>query len=78
VELELRDRGFISGQDDAVALTAAGVSMADQLLSARRDELSVMLDDHDTQRRPEVRQLLEQLCIELTGELRGAAEPAAS
>ncbi len=78
VELELRDRGFISGQEDTVRLTAAGVSMVDQLLSARRDELSVMLDDHDTQRLPEVRRLLEQLCVELTGELRGAAEPAAS
>jgi hypothetical protein len=78
VELELRDRGFVSGHDEGAALTAAGVSMADQVLSARRDELSVMLDDHDTQRLPEVQQLLEQLCVELTGELRGAAEPAAS
>jgi MFS family permease len=32
----------------------------------------------DAQRLPEVRQLLEQLCVELTGELRDAAEPAAS
>jgi len=78
VELELRERGFVSGRDDDATLTAAGVSMADQLLSARREELSVMLDDHDTQRLPEVQQLLERLCVELAGELKGAAEPAAS
>ncbi len=78
VELELRDRGLVAEQHGVAALTAAGVSMADQLLSARRDELSVMLDDHETQRIPEVRRLLEQLCVELTGELTRAAEPAAS
>jgi len=38
----------------------------------------VLLDDHDTQRLPEVQQLLEQLCVELSGELRAAAGPAAS
>ena len=78
VELELRDRGFVSERNGDAVLTAAGVSMAEELLSARRDELAVMLDDHDTQRLPEVRQLLERLCVELTGELKGAAPRAAS
>ena len=41
VELELRERGFVvAGEGEGEAtLTPAGVSMADQLLSARRDEL---------------------------------------
>ena len=78
MQLELRERGFVSEEEDGATLTAAGVSMADQLLSARRDELSALLDDHDTQRLPEVQQLLEQLCVELSGELRAAAGPAAS
>jgi len=78
VELELRDRGFVSVDGGATALAAAGVSMAEELLSARRDELSALLDDHSAQRVPEVQRLLEQLCVELTGELTGAAAPAAS
>jgi EmrB/QacA subfamily drug resistance transporter len=70
VELELRERGFVvAGEGEGEAtLTPAGVSMADQLLSARRDELSTMLDDHDAQRVPEVQRLLEQLCVELAGQ----------
>jgi EmrB/QacA subfamily drug resistance transporter len=68
VQSELRERGFVSEEGDGATLTAAGVSMADQLLSARREELSVMIDDHDTQRLPEVQKLLEQLCVELAGQ----------
>jgi hypothetical protein len=78
VELELRERGFVADAGGGATLTAAGVSMSDQLLSARRDELSLLLDDHDAQRLPEVQRLLEQLCVELSGELTGAAGPAAS
>ena len=78
VELELRDRGLVSERGGGAVLTTAGVSLAEELLSARRDELAAMLDDHDTQRVPEVQQLLERLCVELTGELTGAAAPAAS
>lgn len=68
VERELRERGFVSHQEDGASLTPAGVAMAEELLSARREELSVMLDDHDTQRIPEVQKLLEQLCVELAGQ----------
>ncbi len=58
-----------SGADGGgkAALTPAGLAMADQLLSARRDELRAVLADHSTQREPEVQQLLEQLCVELSG-----------
>jgi EmrB/QacA subfamily drug resistance transporter len=68
VEHELRERGLVVEGGGQAALTPAGVSMADQLLSARREELSTMLDDHDTQRVPEVQRLLEQLCVELAGQ----------
>jgi hypothetical protein len=68
VEHELRERAFVMDSGEEAALTPAGVSMADQLLSARRDELATMLDDHDTQRVPEVQRLLEQLCVELAGQ----------
>ena len=68
VQLELRERGFIAEEEGVAALTPAGISMADQLLSARRDELSILMADHETQRVPEVQQLLEQLCVELAGQ----------
>ncbi len=68
VELELRERGLVAVEEVEATLTPAGVSIADQLLSARRDELSRMLGDHDAQRVPEVQRLLEQLCVELAGE----------
>ena len=48
-------------------LTPAGTAMADQLLSARREELRALLADHDAERAPEVQQLLERLCVELCG-----------
>jgi hypothetical protein len=37
------------------------------VLGARREELRRMLADHDAQRRPEVQELLEALCLELAG-----------
>ncbi len=68
VERELRERGLVVEGDDGARLTAAGLAMADQLLSARRDELRAMLADPATQQVPEVHQLLEQLCVELSGQ----------
>jgi hypothetical protein len=68
VELELREHGLVAEADGAAQLTAAGLALSDQLLSARRDELHAMLADHTTQQVPEVRQLLERLCVELAGQ----------
>ncbi len=74
VERELRERGLVvEGDGDVegdhdVRLTPAGLAMADQVLSARRDELCAMLADNATQQVPEVHQLLEQLCVELSGQ----------
>jgi hypothetical protein len=48
-------------------LTPAGVALADQVLSARREELHELLSDPDAHRQPELQQLLEQLCVELSG-----------
>jgi EmrB/QacA subfamily drug resistance transporter len=68
VEGELRERGLVVEGDDGARLTPAGLAMADQVLSARRDELRAMLADPATQQVPEVRQLLERLCVELSGQ----------
>jgi EmrB/QacA subfamily drug resistance transporter len=68
VEGELRERGLVVEEDGKARLTPAGLAMADQVLSARRDELRAMLADNATQRVPEVQQLLEQLCVELSGQ----------
>lgn len=68
VEGELRERGLVADEDGAPKLTPAGRAMADQTLSARRDELRAMLADDSAQRLPEVRQLLERLCVELSGQ----------
>jgi EmrB/QacA subfamily drug resistance transporter len=68
VEAELRERGLVVGERAQGVLTPAGIAMADQVLSARREELHEMIADHSAQRVPEVQQLLEQLCVELAGE----------
>lgn len=67
VESELRERGLVAGGDGGARLTPAGVALADQMLSARREQLREMLADHDAARAPEVQRLLEQLCVELSG-----------
>ncbi|HUN79869.1 MAG TPA: MDR family MFS transporter [Solirubrobacteraceae bacterium] len=54
----------------AARLTPLGLATADQVLSARREELHALLSDHDgaARREPEVRELLERLCVELAGQ----------
>jgi EmrB/QacA subfamily drug resistance transporter len=68
VRAELRERGLVQGEDDDARLTPAGVASADQLVSARREELRATLEDPAAHREPEVRRLLERLCVELSGE----------
>jgi hypothetical protein len=68
VQRELRERGLVEGEGDEASLTPAGTAMADQLLSARREELHALLAGHDAERAPEVQELLERLCVELSGE----------
>ncbi|MGA9874899.1 MAG: MDR family MFS transporter [Solirubrobacteraceae bacterium] len=68
VERELRDHGLIAEDGGDARLTAAGLAVSDQVLSARRDELHAVLADQHTQRVPEVQQLLERLCVELAGQ----------
>ncbi len=67
VEGELRERDLVAGEDGHAKLTPAGVAMADQLRSARREQLHELLADHDAGRDPEVQRLLERLCVELSG-----------
>jgi EmrB/QacA subfamily drug resistance transporter len=67
VEAELREHGLVVQEDGGARLTPAGVATSDQVLGARREELHTMLADEETQRVPEVRQLLERLCVELAG-----------
>ncbi len=67
VQSELRERGLIGDEGGEAVLTPAGVAAADQVLSARREQLGELLSDHDANRRPEVQQLLERLCVELSG-----------
>jgi EmrB/QacA subfamily drug resistance transporter len=68
VEQELRERGLVADEEEGSQLTPTGLAMADQVLSARRDELRAMLADDTTHQLPEVHQLLEQLCVELAGQ----------
>jgi EmrB/QacA subfamily drug resistance transporter len=53
---------------DGERLTPAGVAAADQILSARRDELYALLADHGGQREPQVTALLQRIAVELAGE----------
>jgi hypothetical protein len=68
VKAELHERGLIEGEGGQARLTPAGVAMADQIVSARREELGAALADPDADREPEIQQLLERLCVELSGE----------
>jgi EmrB/QacA subfamily drug resistance transporter len=68
VQQELRQGGLVEERDGAATLTAAGRAVADQVLSANRDELRLLVADRSTQRIPEVQELLEQLCVELSGQ----------
>ena len=77
VQRELRARGFVADGDRGATLTAAGVAMADQVVSARREELRSLVDDPDAERAPEVQALLQQLCVELSG-VRPERAPATS
>ena len=47
VQRELRERGLVEREGEQARLTPAGTAMADQLLSARREELRALLDGHD-------------------------------
>ncbi len=68
VRAELHQRGLVTGEGEHAELTPAGVAMADQLLSARREELRAAVEDPEAQRDPQLQQLLERLCVELSGE----------
>jgi EmrB/QacA subfamily drug resistance transporter len=69
VQRELRERGLVEGEGAGARLTPAGTAMADQLLSARREELCTLLaGQEDAERTPEVQGLIERLCVELSGE----------
>jgi EmrB/QacA subfamily drug resistance transporter len=65
VQGELIERKLL-GRDDR--LTPAGVASADQILSARREELQALLADHGDQREPQVTELLQRMAVELSGE----------
>ena len=65
VQGELRERGLLDAEE---RLTPAGVATADQILSARREELQTMLADHGSQREPQVTELLQRMALELAGE----------
>ncbi len=67
VQRELRGSGLTVDDGTGATLTPAGVAMADQVLSARREQLTELLADPEADRRPEVQLLLEQLCVELSG-----------
>jgi Mn-dependent DtxR family transcriptional regulator len=78
VQDELRERGLVEGEGEAARLTPAGTAMADQLLSARREELRALLDSHEAERAPEVQQLIERLCVELSGQRPDRAQASSS
>ncbi|HXB15446.1 MAG TPA: DHA2 family efflux MFS transporter permease subunit [Solirubrobacteraceae bacterium] len=78
VQAELRERGLVEGEAEQARLTPAGTAMADQLLSARREELRALLDGNDAERAPEVQQLIEQLCVELSGQRPDRAQASSS
>lgn len=61
---ELVGQGLFSDDDK---LTPAGRAGADEILSARREELRA-LADHGDELEPEVTALLERMAVELAGE----------
>jgi DNA-binding MarR family transcriptional regulator len=65
---ELHKRGLIVGSDGDAALTPAGQEVANHVISARREQLQWMLSERDGKSEPEVKLLLESLCVELAGQ----------
>jgi EmrB/QacA subfamily drug resistance transporter len=73
VEGELREHRLLTVNEQlppaaGEQLTPAGVATADQILSARREELQALLADHGAEREPEVTELLRRMAVELAGE----------
>ena len=73
VEGELREHRLLTVNEqlppaEGEQLTPAGVATADQILSARREELQALLADHGAEREPEVTELLRRMAVELAGE----------
>jgi len=64
---ELRERGLVGGEDGG-GLTAAGRSVASQVVTARREQLAADLADESADRDPQVEALLRRLARELSGE----------
>jgi EmrB/QacA subfamily drug resistance transporter len=65
---ELERLGVLTAGDVVGELTPAGRAMADQVVSARREELCAALADEHAERRPEVAELLRSLARELAGD----------
>ena len=77
VQRELRERGLVDDDGGEAHLTPSGTAMADQLLSARREELCALLaGQDDAERTPEVQELIERLCVELSGQRPDRADDA--
>ena len=65
---ELRGCGYLAGEDDAPATTAAGREVTERVVAARKAELCDLLADGRAEREPEVDALLRRLSRELAGE----------
>jgi EmrB/QacA subfamily drug resistance transporter len=63
---ELRERGLVAGEGDA--LTDSGLDVAGRVVTARRDQLHDELADATADRDPAVEELLRRLARELSGE----------
>jgi EmrB/QacA subfamily drug resistance transporter len=68
VVTELRERGLVTGEDGAPAITPHGHEITGRVVAARRDLLAERLADGSTERPAEVEALLHRLSRELVGE----------
>jgi EmrB/QacA subfamily drug resistance transporter len=65
---ELRERGLVSAEDSALAITPRGHEVTGRVVAARREMLAERLADATRERPPEVEALLQRLSRELVGE----------
>ena len=79
VQRELRERGLVEGEGVGGAPDRRPAPRwQTSSCSARREELCALLTDQaDAERTPEVQELLERLCVELSGERPDRAGEAA-
>jgi DNA-binding MarR family transcriptional regulator len=65
---ELRERGYVDGPAEAVALTEAGRDVLDRLVAARRERLAELLDGWSPESEADLAELLSRMARDVVAD----------